>query len=46
MTNRTVGENEQEMRDILAEALEAGQEWARRLVRKHGSVEAVVASTA
>jgi hypothetical protein len=41
---KTVGENEQEMRDILAAALEAGQEWAQRLVRKHGSIDEAVGS--
>ena len=44
MAGKTVGENEQEMRDILAEALEADQGWAKALVRKHGSVEAAVAA--
>ena len=37
---KTVGQNEQEMRDILAEAIEAKQEWALKLVQKHGSIEA------
>ncbi len=33
---KTVGQNDQEMRDILAEAIEAKQEWALRIARKAG----------
>ena len=33
---KTVGENEREMRDILAEAVEAEQEWTLRIARKAG----------
>ena len=40
MTTKTVGENEQEMKDILEEAAEAGQEWALMLMAKHGSADA------
>ncbi len=36
MTRKTVGQNEQEMRDILAEAVEAKQEWALKIARKAG----------
>ncbi len=33
---KTVGENEREMRILLAEAVEANQEWALRITRKAG----------
>ena len=33
---KTVGQNKQEMRDILAEAVETKQEWALRIAQKAG----------
>ncbi len=33
---KTVGQNDQEMQDILAKAVDAKQEWALRIARKAG----------
>ncbi len=38
MTDKTVGQNEQEMQTILAEAVETKQEWALRIARKAGEM--------
>ncbi len=41
---KTVSQNNQEMLNLLTEAVAAKQEWAINLVQKHGSVAAAVSS--